>query len=340
MFPKVSVILSIYNVEDFLERCIETIVNQTYENLEIILVDDGSKDSSPYICDKWAEKDNRIKVIHKANAGLGMARNTGIDNATGKYIFFIDSDDYVDTSLVEKCVTSAEQYSSDVVIYGRNDVYEDGTIKEKKVLEQKDFFEKDAIINQLLPEMFTYDKGFGVSAWGKMYNLNTIRKLNCRFVSEREIISEDAYFELVFFSKISVASIVRECLYFYYKRINSLSRSFKEDRAEKNNIFLQKMLDYVVRENLPSKVANHITARYHMYMISAAKLILSSDLSKKHKSTEIYKILRDKVWHDSLNSDVVYLHNRSLRVFLKLLKYKWFWLCRVLLWFKIKQKEA
>ena len=102
MSPIVTVIIPVYNVEKFLDRCVQSVVNQTYKNLEIILVDDGSPDNCPAMCDEWSRKDSRIKVVHKRNAGLGMARNTGIENANGKYIFFFDSDDYVDESIVER----------------------------------------------------------------------------------------------------------------------------------------------------------------------------------------------------------------------------------------------
>ena len=98
----VSVIVPIYNVELYLERCIKSIINQTYRNLEIILVDDGSPDRCPQICDEWCAKDERVKVIHKDNAGLGMARNTGIEHATGEYVYFVDSDDYIDNDTIEQ----------------------------------------------------------------------------------------------------------------------------------------------------------------------------------------------------------------------------------------------
>lgn len=101
MEPLLSIIVPIYNVEQYLERCIESIINQTYKNLEIILVDDGSKDNSGTIADTYASKDNRIKVIHKENGGLSDARNHGLDQAKGKYIIFIDSDDFIDSSMCE-----------------------------------------------------------------------------------------------------------------------------------------------------------------------------------------------------------------------------------------------
>ena len=97
----VTVIVPIYKVEKYLDRCVESIVNQTYRNLEIILVDDGSPDHCPQMCDEWAKKDTRIKVIHKENRGQGLARNTGIDNASGEYICFFDSDDYIAADAIE-----------------------------------------------------------------------------------------------------------------------------------------------------------------------------------------------------------------------------------------------
>ena len=99
---KVSVIIPIYNASSTLEKCLNSIINQTYKNLEIILVDDGSTDSSGKICDKFAKNDDRIKVIHKKNEGLGKTRNVGILESTGDYLFFVDSDDFIDLNTIEK----------------------------------------------------------------------------------------------------------------------------------------------------------------------------------------------------------------------------------------------
>lgn len=111
---KVSIIIPIYNVEKYLDKCIESIVGQTYKNLEIILVDDGSPDSCPSICDDWAKKDNRIKVIHKTNGGVSSARNTGIDAATGDYVVFIDGDDCINAKF-SQFIENADE-NSDIVI--------------------------------------------------------------------------------------------------------------------------------------------------------------------------------------------------------------------------------
>lgn len=334
----VTIVVPVYNVEKYLNRCIESLVNQTYRNLEIILVDDGSPDNCPIICDEWADKDCRIKVIHKTNAGLGMARNSGIDCASGKYIFFFDSDDYVDVTIVEKCVLSARKHDSDVVIYGRCEVYEDGRCVPKEVASEKDVFVKEEVINDLLPAMFTYDMGFGVSAWGKMFSLDTIRRFSLRFVSEREIISEDAYFSLEYFSNISKALIINECLYFYYKREDSLSRSFRLDRHKQNDKFLQKTVSYARDKHLPEKVVTHLTARYHMYVVASMKQLLVSDLPAENKTVMLNEMFRSTVLRTSINTRVIKVHATSLKVFFALLKFRCYLICKGLLYIKLRER--
>ena len=105
---KVSIIVPVYNVEKYLEECVESLLKQTYRNLEILLVDDGSPDHCPQMCDDWARRDSRIRVIHKQNAGSGLARNTGMKNASGEYICFFDSDDYLMPNAIEKAYAKAK----------------------------------------------------------------------------------------------------------------------------------------------------------------------------------------------------------------------------------------
>ena len=113
---KISVIVPVYKTEEYLRKCVESILAQTYTNLEVILVDDGSPDGSGKICDEYAERDERVRVIHKENGGLSSARNAGLDVATGDYITFVDSDDYLDDGIYEKLVTKMEETSSDIVM--------------------------------------------------------------------------------------------------------------------------------------------------------------------------------------------------------------------------------
>lgn len=114
----ISIILPVYNTEKYLERCINSIVNQSYNDLEIIIIDDGSTDGSARICDEWREKDSRIKVIHKQNEGVSVARNTGLEISKGDFIFFIDSDDYINNNyLLEKLMSVQKRYQCDIVKY-------------------------------------------------------------------------------------------------------------------------------------------------------------------------------------------------------------------------------
>ena len=120
--PQISVLVAIYNVEKFLSQCINSILAQTYTNLEIILVDDGSTDTSGEICDKYATKDSRIKVIHKKNGGLVSARNAGLDAASGKYIGFVDGDDWIEPQTYQTALELLQQHQVDLVKWGKNKV--------------------------------------------------------------------------------------------------------------------------------------------------------------------------------------------------------------------------
>ena len=115
---KISIIVPVYQAEKYISKCIESIVNQTYKNLEIILVDDGSTDRSGEICDEYGKKDNRIVVVHNKNKGVSVARNCGLDIATGDYITFVDSDDYIDLQMYSEMMKVVEKYSCDVVYSG------------------------------------------------------------------------------------------------------------------------------------------------------------------------------------------------------------------------------
>ena len=125
LMPQVSVIIPIYNSEKYLHECLDSVINQTYKDIEIILVDDGSTDKSSSICDEYAKKDERIKVFHTSNNGPSHARNIGIDNATGEYIVFQDSDDYIELNMIEDTVKEALKSDSDLVISGHKTFFEE-----------------------------------------------------------------------------------------------------------------------------------------------------------------------------------------------------------------------
>ncbi len=329
----VTVVIPIYNVEQYLDRCINSVVNQTYKNLEIILVDDGSPDNCPAMCDAWVQKDSRIKVVHKENGGLGYARNSGMEVATGKYIFFFDSDDSIELTLVEKCVNAAQEHNSELVIFGRNNVYDDGRVEPRAIKVSDLYFEGEAVKTEILPYLYTYELGFGVSAWGKMYSLEMLRNNSLLFKSEREIISEDSYFTLELFSVLNNLSIVPECLYNYYKRDNSLSRAYKEGRQERNDVFLNKCLEYIESAQLPKKTTYHVMSRYHGLTLGTLMQIYRSDLPKDKKKKELKSVMKNPNLVATLGDEVLCLDSKVARLFWKVLRKKCYFLCNLLLWY-------
>lgn len=300
MSELVSVVVPIYNVEKYLGRCIESIINQTYQNLEIILVDDGSPDKCPEICDDFAKKDSRIKVVHKINAGLGMARNTGIENATGDYICFFDSDDYIEPDTIEFCVKSAVENKAELVIFGHEDVTNDG-----KVLgihtpcPPKQLFLGDEIIKELLPVSLNCNQKSGddwntsLCAWNKLYSMAVIKESGWRFASEREIISEDYYSLTEFHKSLKSVFVTDKVFYHYVVNETSLSRTFKADRFERIKGFYKSMIS--LSENMGSaetlrQPINNVTLGF---TIGAMKHIVNSNLSFCKRYRELKKIIKD-----------------------------------------------
>lgn len=239
---KISVIVPVYKVEKFLDQCVSSIVNQSYKNLEIILVDDGSPDNCPAMCDGWAERDNRIKVIHKENGGLSSARNAGIDVATGDYITFVDSDDYLPKSAILSLLTAfsypiskigsvAGQIYQD--INGRVTVYNSSwNVDKTKILRASEFRD-----NALL------DKSIN-TAWGKLYKKDIFKYVHFR----EGKLNEDTLFTYdvsnIYEKEQWCEIIIPKYTYFYRLREDSICTS-------KDNILLVSVLEnklYVYEE--------------------------------------------------------------------------------------------
>ena len=170
---KVSVIVPVYKVEKYIRRCVDSIVLQTYKNIEVILVDDGSPDQCGDICDDYANKYSNIKVIHQENRGQAAARNTGVANATGEYIMFVDADDFILPDCIEYLVIIKEKADADVSIGGFKYWYENGDFNLKK---NNNYNGNDTCIltsDEALIAM-NYTKGFGATAWAKLYSKHVI----------------------------------------------------------------------------------------------------------------------------------------------------------------------
>lgn len=169
----ISVIVPIYNVEKYLHRCIESIINQTYTNLQIILVDDGSPDNCGIICDEFAQKDSRIKVIHQKNKGVSAARNAGLEVATGEYVGFVDPDDYIDEQMYGNMLDALRETNSDLVICGYDYVNEQGNVlrpyeeKDVQILTQKEYMSMQFDMPPTIRHT-VWNKLFKARSWGNL----------------------------------------------------------------------------------------------------------------------------------------------------------------------------
>lgn len=168
----VSIIVPVYKVEDTLPRCVESLISQTYENLEIILVDDGSPDRCGDICDSYAAKDNRIKVIHKKNGGVGSARNAGLDICSGDFVMFVDSDDYIDNICVSDCINAIDD-NINIVYFDAIDEYQDGRKKYPTEKHQKD----DSVVFKIDNSYNVNNKYQHCVSWGALYRASVVRDL-------------------------------------------------------------------------------------------------------------------------------------------------------------------
>lgn len=248
---KISIVVPVYNVEKYLQQCVESLLNQTYSNTEIVLVDDGSKDSSGQICDEFAHKySDKIKAVHKKNEGLGYARNTGMEYVTSEYVTFIDSDDYADPDLVEQLYKAAVNFNADVVIGGFKRVDNTGNMLYKEQYDEQ-IYKGDDVSNQLFMRMLgsspEKSDAIRMSVWNAMYSMKVIRKYNVKFPSEIELISEDIIFDSEFYPYAQCGVIIPSIAYNYRVNEKSLTAEYRHDRFEKNMI-LYKELEIRVKE--------------------------------------------------------------------------------------------
>lgn len=297
---KVTVVVPVYNVEKYLNRCLKSIVNQTYNNLEILLIDDESPDCCPEMCDNWAKSDKRIRVIHKKNAGLGMARNTGIENATGDFICFVDSDDYIELNTIEKAYSKAIGCQADVVYYGYNNVSAEGIVTKayKPEMEKLVYVGKE-VAEEILPELISPDycqkkkTNLMLSACTALFSMDLINKICWRFVSEREIISEDVYSLINLFGHVTCVAILPEAMYYYCENDTSLTRTYRKDRYQKIKVFYDKIL--ILCENLkyPKVIKTRFASAYLALVIATLKLIALSDDNLLDKLQNIREIEKD-----------------------------------------------
>ncbi len=274
--PKVSVIVSVFNVKEFLTECIRSIIHQTYKNIEVILVDDGSTDGSGEICDRFKKLDERVVVVHKENEGPSFARKVGIDLVSGEFVVFVDGDDWIDQDTIEKCLMAYSQYPTlDCVLYSYVKEYENLSVPVHVYSRSIHMKGKGA-------EYKCYRRLFGLygkelshpekmeilaSCCMKMYPVKRAKKGVCFNITEIGS-SEDALFNMYALFGVQEAVYIDRCFYHYRKRDDSITNTFRPHLQEQwkklfqimCDIIEEKSLDYTYRETVSNRIALSVTA--------------------------------------------------------------------------------
>ena len=286
----VSIVIPIYNVEKYLKKCLDTVLSQTYNNIEIILVDDGSPDSCGIICDEYANKDKRIKVIHKENGGLSDARNAGIDIAKGRYITFIDSDDYVSSDYVEYLFNTLKKYNSKISTCGHYICFDNKMI-EKTSLKTKKVSKEEAMTD------FLYDYDIDICSWGKLYDISLFESI--RFPKGK--IFEDSATTYKLFDLCDYIAVGKECKYYYIMRNDSITtKKFNLNKMDLIEM-TEEMCTFLTKKYPSLKKACNRRLMW-AYMSTYTKIVYTnkSEFKKEKKLIKDYiknnrpKVLRDK----------------------------------------------
>lgn len=330
---KISVIIPVFNVEKYLDCCIQSLVKQTVQCYEIILVDDGSTDRCAEICDHWAEKTDIIKVIHKQNAGLGMARNSGLEIATGEYIIFIDSDDFCDSDFIERICAIVENYNCDTckTIFRRVDL-QGNKVSEEKI--EKELFIGAEIKEKLIPRMIGSSPekhdSLPMSTCSTLYSMDIIKKHNLRFCSEREWISEDILFNIAYFA-YSQKTVISDYIGYNY-RINpkSLSTSYREDRFEQFIKLYHKEKEILLNIGIWENSKYRLSRQFFVYLTMCFSQLKNCPLSFQQKLENIRSACQHQETKRMIMEYPVNLMGFKQKIFIMMVKHSWtflIWAC-------------
>lgn len=323
----ITIIVPIYNVEQYLKQCIESLLQQSYKNIEIILVNDGSTDRSADICEIFRKKDNRIKVVNKSNEGLGYARNSGLKIANGKYVTFVDSDDYVDEDLIKELYSSIKENNVDTCIGGFKRVDDNGNILSISKY-SNNIYRENNVFDNLLPRMLgSYGKksdSIRMSVWNSMYSMEIIKENKIEFPSEREYISEDIIFDIEYYKFSKGVSIIDSCKYNYRLNINSLTMKYKENKFNMIKKLYLAIEENIIKNDIKSQAISRNQKQFFINIRSCIRQenVKISNNSFKNALKNIRVICNDDLVQNVIKQYPIELLNIKQKVFIYLLKYK------------------
>ncbi len=241
---KLSVIVPVYQVEEFLPRCIDSILAQTYQNFELILVNDGTKDDCPRIMAEYAAKDSRIRQIHKENGGLSSARNAGMTVARGEYIIFVDSDDYLAPELFADALAEADRTGAELVVWNYQKAY-DHEIGSPFLNMKDEVLDLDAMGIDAYYYKYWFPYLHGVEAWNRLYRREIIVREKLEFQLNHEILAEDTLFTAMYLMHTHTLAALSKPYYYYYMRSGSIMNSAKPRSAYRLMTLSIRLCDYI-----------------------------------------------------------------------------------------------
>lgn len=306
MSKKVSIIVPVYHVEEYLSQCVDSLVNQTYRNIEIVLVDDGGDDGCPARCDQYTEADPRVVCVHKQNEGQSFARRDGLAVSTGDYVMFVDSDDWLESDAVAACVQRAEETGADVVMFGYQRIYQGRVFPTSLFSGDREFDEKDtAGLQRRMVGLYGQELAAPEAAdrlspmWGKLYARKVA--LAGGWYSEREVgSSEDALFNLHAFS------VCKKCVYldrhFYcYRKTNSGSTTtkYRMKLVEQWRVLFRYFERYIQDNGLDETYCGTLKNRIACSALGIGLNELESPEGFLGKAKRLRKVLSDPLWREA-----------------------------------------
>ena len=306
--PIVSIIVPVFNVEKYLTCFVDSLLNQTLKEIEVILVDDGSPDQCPAICDEYAKQDPRIKVIHKKNAGQGYARNSGIEIAAGEYIAFVDSDDYLDLNTYQRAYALAKDTKTDAVYFTYQRFNDQGdTWNETNICEERHYDTKNDIRGLMLdmianPPKAKNDLDIQCSTCCALYRHDVIKRYEVRYKSERELHSEDLLFNLDFLLHASNVLIIPEVFYNYRMNMSSFTRAIKDNRVDEELVYYRYLKNWLSANDFGHEGFLRATRHFIGESRSCIRQYVQSDLPEYDKKIWLKKIQDHHIWKEVAKS--------------------------------------
>ncbi|MBO5474034.1 MAG: glycosyltransferase family 2 protein [Lachnospiraceae bacterium] len=331
---KVSFIVPVYGVERYINQCIDSILNQTLNDFELILIDDGSPDRSPQICDEYAKKDSRIKVIHKVNEGVAIARNTGLEIASGEYAYIVDSDDWIEADAAEKLYKSAKEKSVDCVMSDCVLHYENGNqirmqqFSQKFYTEDKDTIQKlqEYVLCQKYSPYYSPKSQNGYAApWGKFIRMSVIKDNNLSFDPDVKGIFDDGLFSLNIFEYIKSFYYGMEHTYNYRIVGTSITHKFKDNAIALLRTSFGKIDEFIVKHGKEQYLRKPFYAHVSRFFIFRLdSYFFNSENKKTYKEIkkELLEVLDSKYFMEAVENVRMEDLSKQYRIAIKLAKKK------------------